>query len=247
MLSEHPTLINTSGRSLPVTMLAYVGAGKVLFHATDDSWRWRMGRGDELFGRYWLQSIRYLSRFKLGEGREIELTSDQETYRRGDVVRLRARFFDDRKAPQNENGVAVILEHQGRGQRRIALRRDAVQRGVFATDIPNLGTGRYHAWIAHPASTGEAPSANFVMTIPDTEMQRLEMDATDLREAARISGGEFYTIETAGTLIDKLPRGRQVRIEALPPVPIWNAWEVALLFTALLVTEWLLRRRMGMV
>ena len=84
-----------------------------------------------------------------------------------------------------------------------------------------------------------------MITIPDTEMKRLEMDATDLREAARISGGEFYTIETAGTLIDKLPRGRQVRIESLPPVPIWNAWEVALLLTALLVTEWLLRRRMG--
>ena len=73
------------------------------------------------------------------------------------------------------------------------------------------------------------------------------MDASDLQRAAKISGGEFYTLETVGKLTDKLPVGRQIRIESLPPLPIWNTWKVALLFIALLTCEWLLRRRMGMV
>lgn len=72
-LAEHPTRTGTSDQSLPVVTLSYAGAGKVLFHCTDDSWRWRIGRGDEFFGRYWQQSIRYLSRFKLGEDETLNL------------------------------------------------------------------------------------------------------------------------------------------------------------------------------
>ncbi len=45
VLAEHPTRLGADGRKLPVFSLQYVGAGKVLFHATDDTWRWRYPRG----------------------------------------------------------------------------------------------------------------------------------------------------------------------------------------------------------
>ena len=247
VLAEHPTRTNTSGRALPVTTLSYVGAGKVLFQNTDDSWRWRIGRGDEYFGRFWQQSIRYLSRFKLGEGRDVELTSDRETYNRGEVVRLRTRFFDERRAPNEDDGVKVLLEQQGRGQRRIALRRDAADRGVFVADVANLGTGQYHAVISEPTLDDLAPSVDFNVESPDTELTRLEADFADLRRAAELSAGRFYPYEEAASMVDHLPVGRQVRIEPLPPEPIWNSWKIALLFLALIVTEWLGRRKAGMV
>jgi hypothetical protein len=37
-----------------------------------------------------------------------------------------------------------------------------------------------------------------------------------------------------------------VRIEALPPEPIWNSPLVAALFVALLGSEWMLRKRWGL-
>ena len=80
----------------------------------------------------------------------------------------------------------------------------------------------------------------------NSEMTNVQMDITDLKRAADASGGKFYTFETASTLIDELPMGRQVRIEPLPPDPIWNSWWVALVFLGVLVSEWLLRRRLGM-
>ena len=129
VLAEHPDRNGSSGQPLPVTTLSYVGAGKVLFQNTDDSWRWRIGRGDEFFGRYWQQSIRYLSRYKLGEGRDIELSTDRESYRRGEVVRLRARFFDERRSPDANDGVVVMVEQENRGPRRIRLQRESADRG----------------------------------------------------------------------------------------------------------------------
>ena len=123
-LMEHPTRAGTSGQPYPVVSLSYAGAGKVLFHYTDDSWRWRIGRGDEIFGRYWQQSIRYLSRFKLGEGRDVELTSDRDSYKRGESARLRARFFDDRLAPSDAPGVIVMLEQEGSRRQQVKLSRE---------------------------------------------------------------------------------------------------------------------------
>lgn len=246
VLSTHPQRRSTSGKLLPVTTLSYVGAGKVLLHHTDDSWRWRIGRGDEIFGRYWRQAIRYLCRFKLGEGRSVDLSTDRETYNRGDVVRLRARYFDERLAPETGSGITVMLEHEGHGERQLQLVREPFGRGIFATDINSLVPGKYHAWIIEPNQDGESTAVDFEITIPNSEMTKVEMDLTDLTRAADTSGGKFYTFDTAAALIDELPMGRQVRIEPLPPDPIWNSWWVAFAFICVLLTEWLFRRRLGL-
>ena len=74
------------GRPRAVIVLQYVGAGKVLFHATDETWRWRRRVGDVYFARYWIQTIRYLSRSKLAAGQHsAELTTDRREYRPGEA------------------------------------------------------------------------------------------------------------------------------------------------------------------
>jgi hypothetical protein len=47
-------------------------------------------------------------------------------------------------------------------------------------------------------------------------------------------------------LLAGLPPGRPVRIQTLPPRPIWNHPLVGLLLVGLLTAEWLLRRRSGL-
>ena len=78
-------------------------------------------------------------------------------------------------------------------------------------------------------------------------MIRLVIDSADMQQAAETSDGRYYTWQTAGDLQSNLPSGRQVRVEPLPPEPIWNSWQFALLFVVLLVTEWIMRRQVGMV
>jgi len=47
--------------------------------------------------------------------------------------------------------------------------------------------------------------------------------------------------------LEELPKGRQVRIESLPPEPLWNSSFLVLLVIGLLTAEWLLRKRWGLL
>lgn len=248
-LAVDPARTGSSGQNLPVICLQFVGAGKVIFHATDETYRWsRHEAGEHYFARYWIQTIRYLSRSRLlGGNRLAELTSDREEYHRGQPVRLRVRFFDDRLAPPHDDGVTVVLEREGSKRRQITLHRDTTNRGVFEGTASNLTDGNYRAWVATPTLDGRPPSQRFAVVAPPGEQARLEMDAADLRAAAKTSQGKFYTIDTSRRLLKDLPRGRQVRIESLPPTPIWNLPLWAALFVVLIVTEWLLRKRVGLL
>jgi hypothetical protein len=247
-LAEHPTRRGHDGRPLSVICMQYVGAGKVLFHATDETYRWRQRVGDLYFARYWLQTIRYLSRSKLsGQGRSAALSTDRRQYTRGEPVRLRVRFADGRLAPAEDNGVTVVVEQPGHKTQRVQLHRIGVGQGDFEGVIESPSEGDYHAWIALPAMEGKPPAVDFAVAAPAGELQRVQMDRAALEKAAKQTGGHFYTFQTARRLLKDLPPGRQVPIEPLPQKPLWNRWPVLLLFLMLLTTEWILRKVGGMV
>lgn len=248
VLAEHPTKKGIGGQPLPLITLQFVGSGKVVFHATDETHRWRFRAGDIYFSRYWVQTIRYLARARLlGKSRAAELTADREEYRSGDVVRLRARFFDDRLAPPQDDGVSIVVEHEGSQRKNIRLRRDAATRGLFEATLGNLAEGKYRCWMASPTLEGQPPAAAFSIVAPPGELARTQMDSADMQLAAKTSGGRYYTFSNASQLADNLPKGRQVRIASMPPRPLWNAPLLAALFVVLLGSEWMLRKRCGLL
>jgi len=248
VLAEHPTKKATDGSAAPLITLQFIGAGKVVFQATDETHRWRFRVGDVYFARYWVQTIRYLSRAKLlGGSRSAELSADRQEYRRGDVVRLRVRFLDDRLAPPQDDGVTVVLERERSRRVNLILRRDATNRGIFEGTAGNLADGKYRAWMASPTLEGQPPRTEFEITSPPGELARLQMDAAEMQQAAKASGGRFLKYSDTDQLLASLPKGRQVRIESLPPQPLWNAPILAAAFVVLLTCEWLLRKRWGLV
>jgi hypothetical protein len=248
VLAEHPTRVGPDGHRLPIFCFQYVGAGKVLFHATDETWRWRYRVGDAYFARYWVQTIRYLCRSKLTEaGHAATLLTDRREYVQDEPVRFRVRFADERLAPAEDDGVTLVVEQSGRKTERIKLHRATASRGVFEGTIDHARPGSYHVWIAEPAAAAQSPAADFTVTPPAGEFAQVRSDTAEMRRAAELSGGRFYTFDTAGQLPRRLPAGRQVPIESLPPVPLWNRWPVLAVLLGLLIVEWLLRKWRGML
>jgi hypothetical protein len=247
VLADHPKRTTADGRKMPVIVYQMVGAGKVLFHGTDETHLWRGRIGDKYFARYWVQAIRYLSRAKLlGDDKAARLVTDRANYRRGETVRFQLRFLDERLVPAGDRKVTVLFERQGQARRPVTLTQTSQSSAIFEGQASQLTEGRYHAWIVDPALAGD-PSADFEVLPPAGETERSQMDVTELTRAAADTRGKFYRFGNAYRLFDDLPEGRPVPIETLPPAPLWNKWPVLFVFLCVLVAEWLLRKRKGML
>lgn len=240
VLVEAPQAV---GPAVPVVVLQRYGAGKVLMHLTDETWRWRFRAGDEYFGRYWVQTLRFLSRSALlGRDRAAELTADRRTYAQGEAVTLRVRFLDDRLAPRGGT-VTVVLEDMSGGRREVTLEPTGDLSDSFEGRLERLPQGSYHAWVREPAFEGVPPATDFRVDPPDRELLRRRADVADLRAAAELSEGRFSSLREAERLPARLPAGRPVRLEAASPRPLWNRPELLLAFAGVLTAEWLLRKR----
>jgi hypothetical protein len=247
VLAQHPTRQTADGRKMPVFLYQIAGAGKVLFHCTDETHLWRGRIGDKYFARYWVQAIRYLSRAKLlGDEKAARLVTDRAKYRPGETVRFQLRFIDERLVPGGDRKVTVMFERQGQTRRPVTLAQTTQNTSVFEGQASKLAEGRYHAWLVDPALPGD-PSADFEVLPPAGEIERIQMDVAELTRAASDTRGKFYRFATADRLPDELPEGHPVPIETLPPMPLWNKWPVLLLFLCVLSGEWLLRKKGGML
>jgi hypothetical protein len=251
VLAENPAKTGPDGKRLPLIILQYVGGGgRVLFQATDETYRWRRRIGDLYFARYWVQMLRFLARSKLSDrGESVLLTTDRQDYRLGDPVRVRANFPAAKAAPLDDAGVTIALEQTGRETEKVQLHRDSQSgdRGRFEAILSNLPAGSYHAKMIAPTLPSGVPAADFVIASPQTELTRLQTDAVAMQQAAAMTNGKYYAFQDAARLPADLPGGRQVPVENLPSVQLWNRWPVLLFFLVLLVSEWLLRKRAGMV
>jgi hypothetical protein len=234
------------GATMPLILFQYVGPGRVLYHAFDSTWRWRLGAGDIYFARYWVQTSRFLARGKLQSQSGATLTADRREYRRGEVVLLRARFRDSRIAPAADE-VTVVVDAADQRRRRVTLHRNPAIQGVFEGSIADLAQAQYEAVLVEPPLPGASPTARFSIAAPPSELARLEMDAAALRAAADTSRGKFYTVADADQLVADLPPGRRVPLENMPSVPLWNRWWLLAAFLACITTEWVLRKRRGML
>lgn len=247
VFATHSLRTGSQGK-LPIITMQRFGAGKVIFHASDETWRWRFRTGDLYFGRYWVQVIRYLSRSKLlGKDRTAELTVDRKDYKTGDTVEIRVRFVDEKLAPTANDGVTVIVERQGDVQRKVTLTRVPEAPAVFEGQLTQAAEGSYHAWVATPSFAEAPPAQNFKVESPARETRVLRTDVAEMSRAALLTQGKSYTLSEAPQLTADIPPGLPVPLDTDDPIRLWNHWLAVVLFAGLLCTEWLLRKRLRLV
>ena len=246
VLAVHPTLSGSDGK-LPIVLYQFVGAGKSMFNAVDDTWRWRFRVGDRYFGRYWIQTIRFLARSKLLGRKQAEVLTDRRRYQRNQPVQVRVRFPNPGIAPTSGE-VVVQVERKGQGPRKLALKASPGTRNVFEGALPQVVEGEYEIrLLPPPVLEGPIPSTTFRVDAPAGELERVQMNESELIRAAATSGGKFYTPTTTANLLKDLPRPQKVPLDTDPPIPLWNTWPVLALFLGVITAEWLLRKRKQMV
>jgi hypothetical protein len=246
VLAEHPTAMGSEGK-LALDLYQFAGAGKTMFHAFDDTWRWRFRSGDRYFGRFWVQAIRFLARSKLAGQRQAEILTDRRRYERGQPIQLRVRFPNPALAPAG-GSVIVQIERNGMSPRRLKLEQAPNARNVFEGALPVAPEGDYEVrLLPPPILQGPIPTATFRVEAPASEFERVQMNEGELRRASSATGGKFYTPLSVASLLQELPKPSKVPLDTDPPIPLWNTWPVLILFVVLITVEWVLRKRKQMV
>ncbi len=236
------TVAEPSGESNPVVIWRYIGAGEVVFHATDETFLWSRFQGSQqYYERYWMQLVRQLGRKRLaGDGDPVILTTDRREYEMGETATVRLRFL----SPQNVPATGVEIEwRSGDGRTdRLTLQRSIADPQWLVGRLPPLPPGSYELSIVQPVSVGRAVRATFHIRSAFGEQAHMERDDRAMRLAARISGGRVYEPDQLDELVKDLPKGRPTRVAALPPEPFWNRWPWLVLLAGVLLAEWTLRR-----
>ena len=246
VLAEHPTLSGADG-PLPLMLYQIVGSGKTMFHAIDDTWRWRFRVGDRYFGRFWTQTIRFLARSKLLGQKKAEIQTDRRRYlTRNQPIEIKVRFPNPADAPATGE-IAVRVERKGQNPRQLVLKASKANRNLFEGIIPQAVEGEYEVRLIPPPVLDAYPSTSFGVDPPAGERERTQMNEPELVRAASLSGGKFYSPMAVDTLFEDLPKPQQVPLDTDPPIALWNTWPVLVLFLGLLVMEWILRKRAQMV
>ena len=229
----------------PLVISRYVGAGQVLFHASDETWRWRARHGGPAYVRYWMQTLRQLGRAGLdAEDSVARLFTDRRQYRAGDTARLLA-MIPTAKLTDRTTVVAQIESTSG-VSRRYTLTLDPRQPTFLSGPPITLTSGEYQARIVEPAEFTSAEAHWTVLAAPG-ELDRTGLDAAELQRTAAVSRGTYARYSEAEQLWPLLPPGRPLELESLPPRPYWNCWPLLALALGCLVADWGLRRWWGMV
>jgi hypothetical protein len=246
VLAEHESVVGSDGK-LPLILYQFVGTGKSMFHAFDDTWRWRYRAGDRYFGRFWVQTIRFLARSRLVGQRLAEVSTDRRRYQRGQPIQFRVRFPNPAVAPKKGN-VTIQIGHTGQGTRKLDLKPAPQTKNVFEGAIPQAAEGDYEVRLLPlPGIEGVIPSTTFRVDAPINEFEHIEMNGPELLRAAESTGGKFYTPSGADALLRDLPKPSKVPLDTDPPIPLWNTWPALGLFLGLLTLEWVFRKRKQMV
>ncbi|HSG64374.1 MAG TPA: hypothetical protein VLD39_05210, partial [Gammaproteobacteria bacterium] len=93
----HAHAINTNQSAPIITMMRY-GAGASVLVGTDEIWRWRYGRGEDLHERFWLPLIRTLGRGTVARrAAPAQLVVTPESPTPDQATQVTLRMFDQRR------------------------------------------------------------------------------------------------------------------------------------------------------
>jgi hypothetical protein len=233
---------DVSAHSPLVTLMRY-GAGRSIYVATDEVWRWRYGRGELLPEQFWVQMVRLL-------GRETVTAADDQaileaTPRRaqiGQPIRVDLRLLDARLAERGLNRVAAVIETaDGRTVTELDLARldtaDPRYAATFLTETP----GRLRIRVRELDLEGVTLETEVELFLPDDELRQPETDHELLRHLADSTNGRMLNPSDLDELPDLLPN-RAVTISNPLTERIWDTPFFFALLVLLLTLEWVGRK-----
>ena len=238
---------NTKDQAVPVVAWQRYGKGQVLGIATNTMWKWAAA-GDptrSLYGRFWRQAVRGLTK-KLEGGSLLGVSWNEEHYRPGEQASVEVQL----RSTGEEGGIRLVGSLSGPGgDKDITLTPVVGQANVYSAKIPLPQRGDYTFRLSAYSGTNLVESYERALPVQPLidEGASPELKEAYLRAiAARVHG--IYTGESDLAPVETFLREQVVSQQATITLPLVNFKNVlALAIIALLIAEWLFRRKLNLV
>lgn len=234
----------------PALIMRQFGAGRVLYFAFDETWRWRYKAADIWHQRIWNQLATFaMPRPFTVSDEYVSLDTGPVSYQSGEQVDVRVRLRGLDGKPVLDATVDAILWKDNRVVSNVRLNADRRVPGLYQGRSTKLAAGDYEVSVRAAGYSDAALQARSKLSVlpPQTaELQQTAVNKTLLTQIARESNGKYLREEELYQLPELLrpfSAGRVIETET----PIWQSYWWFAAMIGLLTWEWILRKRAGLL
>jgi len=242
-----------AGPTVPILVRMRYGNGQVLYLATDETWRWRYGRGELFFEQFWTQLVRMLGRARLQSGQRraaLVLADRRVQTEQPTVVELK---IDDpvlleRDLARVEVTVEPIAGEGGTSTESLELLPmpasddGAAARGVrYRALWTPRQAGRFELRVTEPGLDDLELRQELEVISRSDEWRQPLPDHERLERLAEMTGGAVIEPADFGRLPDIVP-DRSVETPDPKRESLWDSPLSLIVVLVLLTVEWVARK-----
>jgi hypothetical protein len=246
------SLVAESQRGQPLLVAGEYGLGRVLAFAGDSTWHWWMNGHEPEHKRFWRQAILWLARKDETTEGNVWIKLDRRRYSPGERVEFTAGANDAHGEPVTDAKfeAAVVWPDGKRSpvQLRRAMRESTPEMAGTVLETGPAGDYTLEVTAAHPGDTLGTARARFLVFEQDLELNNPAADVGALESLAAMTAGKRIGPEELPSLLAEIKAGtKELEVETQSKKELWDKWPFFITFVVLLVVEWYLRKRWGLV
>jgi hypothetical protein len=246
-------LLRAGRRELLVVQEA--GKGRSAVFTADMTWQWILkANKPEVHRRFWRNLVTWLTRSDYRDAaKAVFADAERLQYQIGEEAVFRAHVSSIEKLKEQIKTARIVLSlSRLQGAAEIPVFQEGAGTGPgdyskhFALGAP--GSYRFKAAAVANGQTLDSDTIDLQVTAPDIETDNPRANLRLLHRIAELSGGKYFDYAQAGQAFDALlARPIGFSKPSVEVVELWNSGWVLSIFMSLLIFEWWLRKKMGLI
>jgi hypothetical protein len=239
-----------SDQKQPLLVAGEWGDGRVLAMAGDSTWHWWMEGHEAAHQRFWRQVVLWLARKDQSAEGNVWIRFEKRRYRAGSKVEFTLGANSPQGEPLANATFDAEIELPGGGHAPARLRRQSGEvRGTW-TDTIQPGDYTLRVTAKNGSEVLGTTQGRFLIYAEDLELERPVADRTALENLTRTASAEDHVLapeQLPGLLAALKEATRQLEVATQVKETLWDTWPLFLAFVGLLIVEWVLRKKWGLV